>query len=109
IKKIRFFIGEQFSIIEQAEINWINVNTIKDAIFSLLTLSNKEHFYDSILKRERSSYTSVVDLTAIFHPYYGSEEYKERIIIVINKKHKERVNEIVQLDIIYIKSINFER
>src|SRR5699024_278262 len=109
IKKIRFFIGEQFSIIEQAEINWINVNTIKDAIFSLLTLSNKEHFYDSILKRERISYTSVGDLTAIPHPYSGSEEYKERIIIGINKKPIDWWNELVQLVIIYIPSINVER
>lgn len=109
IKKIRFFLEAQNSIIEQSSIHWINESSPDDAIHHLLSLANQEHFYEPIMKRERMSYTSIGNLVAIPHPYFEVKEYKESVIIGINKKAIQWGKELVQLIIIYIPALDIER
>ncbi|WP_054860483.1 HTH domain-containing protein [Gracilibacillus sp. JCM 18860] len=110
IKKIRFFLEAQNSIIEQSSIHWINESSPDDAIHHLLSLGNQEHFYEPIMKRERMSYTSIGNLVAIPHPYFEVKEYKESVIIGINKKAIQwGGKELVQLIIIYIPALDIER
>ena len=109
IKKIRFFLEAQHSIIEQASIHWIHEYSPDDAICRLLSLNSQEHLYEPIMKRERMSYTSIGNLVAIPHPYFGSKEYKERVIIGVNKEAIQWGKELVQLIIIYIPSLDIER
>lgn len=109
IKKIRFFLEAQNSIIEKAAIHWINENSPEDAIRHLLSLNSLEHYYEPTMKRERMSYTSIGNLVAIPHPYFEAKEYKEKVIIGINKKPIQWGNELVQLIIIYIPSSDIER
>lgn len=109
IKKIRFFLESQNSIIEQSSVHWMNEHSPEDAIRHLLSLDKQDHFYEPIMKRERMSYTSIGNLVAIPHPYFEVKEYKERVIIGINKKAIQWGNELVQLIIIYIPSLDIER
>src|SRR5699024_8646870 len=109
IKKVRFFLEAQQSIVEEATINWINESSIETAIKKLLTLNNMNQFYDLIMKREQISYTSIGNLVAIPHPYFEKNEYKESILIGLNKSKIKWGNEMVQLIIIYIPSSNIER
>ncbi|MBT2214718.1 HTH domain-containing protein [Virgibacillus dakarensis] len=109
IKKIRFFLEAQNSIIEQAAIHWIHAKSPEEAILHLLSLNNQEHFYEPIMKRERISYTSIGNLMAIPHPYFEKEGYKEKVIIGVNKQAIKWGNELVQLIIIYIPSSDIER
>ncbi|MFD1173114.1 BglG family transcription antiterminator [Oceanobacillus picturae] len=109
IKKIRFFLEAQHSIIEQASIHWINENSPYDAILHLLKLNNQEHLYEPIMQRERMSFTSIGNLVAIPHPFIQVKEYKERVIIGINKKMIEWGEEVVQLIIIYIPASDIAR
>ncbi|MCJ7841442.1 HTH domain-containing protein [Lederbergia sp. NSJ-179] len=109
IKKIRFFLEAQNSIIEQASIYWIHENSPEEAIRHLLSLNNQEHFYEPTMRRERISYTSIGNLVAIPHPYLEMKEYKETVIIGINNKAIRWGDELVQLIIIYIPSSDIER
>lgn len=109
IKKIRFFLEAQHSIIEQAAIHWIDTKSPEETIRHLLSLNKLEHFYEPIMKREKISYTSIGNLMAIPHPYFEKEEYKEKVIIGINKKAISWGNELAQLIIIYIPSSDIER
>lgn len=109
IKKIRFFLEAQNSIIEQAAIHWTHENNPEQVISQLLMLSNQGHFYEPIMKRERISYTSIGNLVAIPHPYFEKEEFKEKVIIGVNKKAVKWGSELVQLIIIYIPSADIER
>lgn len=109
IKKIRFFLEAQNSIIEDAAIHWMNENSPDEAIRHLLSLNGQEHYYEPTMKRERMSYTSIGNLVAIPHPYFEMEDYKERVIIGVNKKAIQWGNELVQLIIIYIPSSDIER
>lgn len=109
IKKIRFFLESQNSIIEQAAIHWLNENSPDEIIRQLLLLNNEEHAFESIMKREKMSYTSIGNLVAIPHPYFEMREYKEKVIIGVNKKAIQWGNEHVQLIIIYIPSFDIER
>lgn len=109
IKKIRFFLEAQNSLIEQAAIHWINEDSPDEAIRQLLSLSGQEHYYEPTMKRERMSSTSIGNLVAIPHPYFEMEEYKERVIIGVNKKAILWGNELVQLIIIYIPAADIER
>lgn len=61
------------------------------------------------MKRERMSYTSIGNLVAIPHPYFEVKEYKESVIIGINKKAIQWGKELVQLIIIYIPALDIER
>lgn len=109
IKKIRFFLESQQSIVEQASIHWIEEQNPADAIRELLLVNNQIQFYDLIIKREGISYTSIGNLVAIPHPYFEKKEYKEQVIIGINKNSIKWGDEFVQLIIIYIPSSDIER
>src|SRR5699024_4874709 len=65
IKKIRFYLEAQKSIIDQASIYWIDENSPEQAISHLLKLSNQRNFFEPIMKREKISYTSIGNLVAI--------------------------------------------
>ncbi|GGP10069.1 BglG family transcription antiterminator [Oceanobacillus neutriphilus] len=109
IKKIRFFLESQNSIIERANIFWINENNPEQAIQHLLQSNQREQFIEAVMKREKMSYTSIGNLVAIPHPYFEMQEYKEEVIIGINQKAMEWGNEFVQLIIIYLPSDDVER
>ncbi|WP_133579806.1 BglG family transcription antiterminator [Aureibacillus halotolerans] len=109
IKKIRFFLEAQNSIIEQAAIQWINENSPEDAIRHLLSINQREHLYEPIMKRENMSHTSIGNLVAIPHPYFETKEYKESVIFGVNKRAIQWGDELVQLIIIYIPSSDIER
>ena len=109
IKKIRFSLEAQQSIVEASAIDWIDESSIETAIQKLLTLNNMTQFYDLIMKREQISYTSIGNLVAIPHPYFEKNEYKESILIGLNKSKIKWGNEMVQLIIIYIPSSDIER
>src|SRR5699024_11183529 len=100
IKKIRFSLEAQQSIVEASAIDWIDESSIETAIQKLLTLNNMTQFYDLIMKREQISYTSIGNLVAIPHPYFEKNEYKESILIGLNKSKIKWGNEMVQLIII---------
>ncbi|WP_237342853.1 BglG family transcription antiterminator [Virgibacillus dokdonensis] len=109
IKKIRFYLESQNSIIEQSAIYWLQENSPEQMIYQLLRLNDQETFYPSIMKRERISYTSIGNSVAIPHPYFEKEVFKESIIIGVNKQPIVWGNEFVQLVIIYIPSSDIER
>lgn len=109
IKKIRFFLESQNSIIERATIFWINENNPDQVIQHLLQSNQREQFIEAVMKREKMSYTSIGNLVAIPHPYSEMQEYKEEVIIGINQKAIEWGNELVQLIIIYLPSDDVER
>lgn len=109
IKKVRYFLEAQNMIIEQADIYWMNESSPIDAIKHLLAQSELESFFDPIMKRETMSYTSIGNLVAIPHPYFEMKEYKERVLIGINKQAIQWGTETVQLIIIYIPSSDVER
>lgn len=109
IKKIRFYLEAQKSIIDQASIYWIDENSPEQAISHLLKLSNQRNFFEPIMKREKISYTSIGNLVAIPHPYFEKQKYKEQIVIGVNSKPIKWGTELVQLIIIYIPSSDIER
>ncbi|WP_368901011.1 transcription antiterminator [Oceanobacillus oncorhynchi] len=109
IKKIRFFLESQNSIIERANIYWIDENNLDQVIQKLLKSNQREDFIEAVMKREKMSYTSMGNLVAIPHPYFEIQEYKEEVIIGINQKAIEWGSEFVQLIIIYLPSNDVER
>ncbi|MFD2829967.1 BglG family transcription antiterminator [Corticicoccus populi] len=109
IKKIRFLLESQNSIMDHATIHWIDEDSPFDAISTLLALNHREEFLEAVMKREEMSYTSIGNLVALPHPYFGIKEYKEEVMIGINKKMIDWGSETVQLIIIYLPSNDVER
>ena len=109
IKKISYFLEAQNSIMERANVYWLNENNLNQVIRSLLEKDNKTEFIEPIMKREKMSHTSIGNLVALPHPYFELKEYKEELIIGINHNEIEWGNELVQLIIIYLPSKDVNR